>query len=88
MGADQGVHVEIPAAEYEAVQPLAVAKMLAKIAEMHKINLIILGKQVPAIQGNLIPSFALGMGLEPYSGDMGRKPELSVVNDYDVFTGH
>lgn len=45
MGADRGVHVAVPAEEYEGLQPLAVAKMLAKIAEMQESNLIILGKQ-------------------------------------------
>ena len=39
----------VPPAEYEALQPLAVAKMLAKIAEMQETNLIILGKQVPTL---------------------------------------
>ena len=51
MGADRGVHVAVPAEEYEGLQPLAVAKMLAKIAEMQESNLIILGKQVPALSG-------------------------------------
>ncbi|XP_017784168.1 PREDICTED: electron transfer flavoprotein subunit beta [Nicrophorus vespilloides] len=45
MGVDKGIHVEIPAAEYETLQPIHVSKILAKIAEKEKIDLIIVGKQ-------------------------------------------
>jgi len=45
LGADKAIHVEIPAKEYETLQPLHVSKILAKIAEKEKINLLIVGKQ-------------------------------------------
>jgi len=45
MGVDKAIHVDIPAAQYAGVQPIHIAKMLAKIATDQKINLIILGKQ-------------------------------------------
>jgi electron transfer flavoprotein beta subunit len=41
MGADRGIHVKTDA----AVEPLAVAKILQKVAEEEKPGLIILGKQ-------------------------------------------
>jgi len=45
MGADKAIHVEIPSPAYELVQPIHVAKMLAKIAQDEKIDLVVLGKQ-------------------------------------------
>ena len=41
MGADRAVHVECA----DGLEPLAVAKLLAKVAEREKPSLIILGKQ-------------------------------------------
>jgi len=45
MGVDKGIHVEISGPEYETLQPIHVSKILAKIAEKEKIDLIIVGKQ-------------------------------------------
>lgn len=46
MGADRAIHVEIPAAVYEKMQPFHVSKILAKLAASEKIDLLIVGKQV------------------------------------------
>ena len=46
MGADRGVHVVVPDKDYEGLQPLAVAKLMAKVIDQEKIDLVILGKQV------------------------------------------
>ena len=46
MGADRGIHVEVPAAEADRLGPLQVARVLAKLAEKEKVNLVLLGKQV------------------------------------------
>ena len=46
MGVDRGIHVLLNDKEYEGLQPLAVAKIFAKITEQENPNLIILGKQV------------------------------------------
>lgn len=46
MGVDKGIHVEVTGAEYETLQPIHVSKILAKIAEKEKVDLIIVGKQV------------------------------------------
>jgi electron transfer flavoprotein alpha/beta subunit len=43
MGADRGIHVEIK--DGEELEPLTVAKMLAKTVEAQKTNLVVLGKQ-------------------------------------------
>ncbi|KAL2728625.1 electron transfer flavoprotein subunit beta isoform X1 [Vespula squamosa] len=45
MGADRGIHVEISPAEYDTLQPIHVSKILAKLAEDEKADLIIVGKQ-------------------------------------------
>lgn len=63
MGIDKGIHVEIPAKEYETLQPIHVSKILAKIAEKEKIDLVIVGKQVNmflnVISGDKITFMAL-----------------------------
>jgi electron transfer flavoprotein beta subunit len=45
MGVDKGIHVETDLRSDSELQPLAVAKILANIAQQHKVDLIILGKQ-------------------------------------------
>ena len=50
MGADKSILVEVDAGAYETMQPLHVAKILAKIAEENKIDLILLGKQVMIVK--------------------------------------
>lgn len=46
MGADRGIHVEVPAGkDYEALQPFHVSKLLAKIAQEEQADMIIVGKQ-------------------------------------------
>uniref|UniRef100_A0A6B2E7G7 Electron transfer flavoprotein subunit beta n=1 Tax=Phlebotomus kandelakii TaxID=1109342 RepID=A0A6B2E7G7_9DIPT len=45
MGVDRGIHVEVTGAEYDLLQPLHVSKILAKLAQEEKVDLVILGKQ-------------------------------------------
>ncbi len=45
MGADRGVHVEVPAAEMDTLQPLQVSKILAELAKKQEADLVLLGKQ-------------------------------------------
>uniref|UniRef100_A0A8C7E5S8 Electron transfer flavoprotein subunit beta n=1 Tax=Naja naja TaxID=35670 RepID=A0A8C7E5S8_NAJNA len=45
MGADRGVHVEIPAKDYESLTPFQVSKILAALAKKESVNLLLLGKQ-------------------------------------------
>lgn len=45
MGADRAVHVELPAAEAETLQPLHVSKILAALATAEKTDLLVVGKQ-------------------------------------------
>ena len=46
MGADRGIHVEINGKEYDSLQPYHVSKILAKLAQSEKADLVIVGKQV------------------------------------------
>ena len=46
MGADKGIHVEVEGKDYESLQPFHVSKMLAKVVQDEKVDLVILGKQV------------------------------------------
>ena len=45
MGADRGVHVEVPAGEMETLQPIHVSKILAELAKKQEADLLLVGKQ-------------------------------------------
>lgn len=45
MGADRAIHVEVSAAEYETLQPIHISKILAKLVQDEKADIVILGKQ-------------------------------------------
>lgn len=45
MGADRGIHVEVPADSMQLLQPIHVSKIMAKLAEKEKANVVLLGKQ-------------------------------------------
>lgn len=45
MGADRAIHVEVAGKEYETLQPLHVAKILAKLSKDEKADIVIVGKQ-------------------------------------------
>ncbi|KAE8751015.1 hypothetical protein FOCC_FOCC002100, partial [Frankliniella occidentalis] len=45
MGVDRAIHVEVPAGEYETLQPIHISKILAKLAQEEKADIVILGKQ-------------------------------------------
>jgi len=45
MGADRGIHVVVPDAEYAGLAPIHVSKILAKLADKEKADMIIVGKQ-------------------------------------------
>ena len=44
MGADRGIHVEVPAAKMDTLQPIHISKILAKLAETEKADIVMLGK--------------------------------------------
>lgn len=45
MGCDRGIHIEVSGKDYELLQPIHVSKILAKLAQDEKADLVILGKQ-------------------------------------------
>merc|ERR1711899_487795 len=44
MGADRGIHVEVPLDKMDTLQPIHVSKILAKLAEKEKADIVMLGK--------------------------------------------
>jgi electron transfer flavoprotein beta subunit len=44
MGADRGYHVDVPADQMATLQPIHVSKIMAKLAEKEKADVILLGK--------------------------------------------
>jgi len=45
MGADRAIHVEVAGPEYEGMQPIHVSKILAKLAQQEKADIVFVGKQ-------------------------------------------
>lgn len=45
MGADKAIHVEMTEGDAQKLEPLTVARLLAKIAEEEKSNIVLMGKQ-------------------------------------------
>lgn len=45
MGADRAIHVDIPAKDYETLEPFHVSKILAQLARDEKVDVVIVGKQ-------------------------------------------
>uniref|UniRef100_A0A0K8TSS5 Electron transfer flavoprotein subunit beta n=1 Tax=Tabanus bromius TaxID=304241 RepID=A0A0K8TSS5_TABBR len=45
MGADRGIHVEVSGKDYDLLQPIHVSKIIAKLAQDEKADLVIVGKQ-------------------------------------------
>merc|ERR1712141_60458 len=45
MGADRGIHVEVPAGDMITVQPIQVSKILAELAKKEKADIVLVGKQ-------------------------------------------
>ncbi|CAD5118566.1 DgyrCDS7254 [Dimorphilus gyrociliatus] len=50
MGADKGIHIDIPAADLSKVEPYHISKIFAKLATENKADVVIVGKQ--AIDGD------------------------------------
>merc|ERR1712038_100259 len=44
MGADRGIHIDVPADQMGTFQPIHMGKILAKLAEQEKADMIMLGK--------------------------------------------
>ena len=44
MGADRGIHVEVPADEMQTLQPIHVSKILAELAKKQEADIVLLGK--------------------------------------------
>lgn len=45
MGADRGIHVEVAGAEFDTLQPIHISKILAKLAQDEKADIVLVGKQ-------------------------------------------
>merc|ERR1711944_310169 len=45
VGADRAIHVEVTGSEYEAMQPFHVSKILAKLVQDEKADILMVGKQ-------------------------------------------
>lgn len=45
MGADRAIHVEVSGPEYDTLQPFHISKILAKLAQDEKADIVIVGKQ-------------------------------------------
>jgi electron transfer flavoprotein beta subunit len=77
MGADKGIHVVTEARTDQDIQPLAVSKILAKLAAREKVDAVIVGKQ--AIDGDNCQTGAMVAGLLDWSQcAMSSKVEVKI----------
>lgn len=76
--------MEVPAAEADSLGPLQVARVLAKLAEKEKVDLVLLGKQVsvpiPPPSPHSCSGLAAGWAGAEASGDPGWVESLSRVD--------
>ncbi|XP_030750689.1 electron transfer flavoprotein subunit beta [Sitophilus oryzae] len=90
MGVDKGIHVEVSGPEYETLQPIHVSKILAKIAQNEKIDLIILGKQAIDDDSNQTAQMTSGFldwSLATFASKI-EKGEKDVTVTRDIDGGH
>lgn len=78
MGADRAIHVEVAGAEYETMQPIHVAKILAKLSQDEKADIIIVGKQVSEI-------FFIVVLFRNWSEEL-RRIEFDLNEDFHFFS--
>lgn len=45
LGADRAIHVDVPLADYEKMQPIHISKILAKLVQSENADMLIVGKQ-------------------------------------------
>lgn len=45
LGADRAIHVDVPLADYEKMQPIHISKILSKLALKEAVDIVIVGKQ-------------------------------------------
>ncbi|OWF48223.1 electron transfer flavoprotein subunit beta-like [Mizuhopecten yessoensis] len=79
MGADRAIHVKIEPKDYETLQPFHVSKILAKIVEEEKIDLVVLGKQ--AIDDDCNQTGQMTAGLLDW-------PQGTFVSNVEKVDGH
>ncbi|KYQ48755.1 Electron transfer flavoprotein subunit beta [Trachymyrmex zeteki] len=87
MGVDRGIHVEISGPEYQTLQPIHVSKILAKLAQDEKVDLVILGKQAIDDDNNQTAQMTAGV-LDWPSGTFCSKiennnGELTITREID-----
>lgn len=78
MGADRGIHVEISGTDYQTLQPIHVSKILAKLAQDEKVDLVILGKQAIDDDNNQTAQMTAGV-LDWPSGILCSKASYKII---------
>lgn len=71
--------MEVPGAQAESLGPLQVARVLAKLAEKEKVDLLFLGKQV-GVPGLLLPTLTvlrMGVSLQQAQAQQFTQPRSS-----------
>merc|ERR1712025_1349259 len=83
MGADRGVHVEVPADAMLAVQPLHVSKILAKLAKKEEADIVFVGKQAIDDDSNQTAQMTAAL-LDWSQGTFASKVEKKGDNELEV----
>lgn len=76
MGADRGIHILIDGADYETLQPLAIAKLFKEVVTAEDAGLVILGKQAIDDDANQTAQMLAGL-LDWSQGTFASEVELT-----------
>jgi len=76
MGADRGIHILIDGADYETLQPLAIAKLFKEVVTAEDAGLVILGKQAIDDDANQTAQMLAGL-LDCSQGTFASEVELT-----------
>jgi len=76
MGADRGIHILIDGADYETLQPLAIAKLFKEVVAAEDAGLVILGKQAIDDDANQTAQMLAGL-LDCSQGTFASEVELT-----------
>ena len=97
MGADRGIHVEVPLDQMDPLQPLHVSKILAKLAEKEQADVVMLGKlaidddsnQTAQMTASILdwPQVRLANNNDNTSCVLKNQKTLSILSLYKAFLG-
>ena len=83
MGADRGIHIEVPADNMITIQPIHVSKILAALAKKEEADIVLVGKQAIDDDSNQTAQMTASL-LDWSQGTFASKVELKGDKELEV----